>query len=690
MGPARYAARGWRIFPCIGKAPAVPSWTSATSPGVATIRKWLTSGKNIGLPMSANGLVAVDVDTKGLDAWAKISAGHADLDQTLRARTGSGTGYHYIFRAGDNETYRGKLADGIDIKHNGYLIVPPSTHPDTGLQYEWLNDADPAPLPEWLREQLTKPERGRPSKAVIDYPTLKDIVGRLKKHPLSYEQWVQCGMAIHSATRGEGLDLWLDLTRGVSYMPGDDELAESKWGTFRPDGLIGAGTLTHILKTLEGVGGAHDFSPASILNDEGWCVLSSGIVARINAEDRSVRTFKPSAFGVLMANRSTDDEKNLGREWLKSKDRKEYRNIVFTPNANPADLNTWTPIPCVNTYDPAAGNEHVDRILEFLLESVCLGERDRWNYLLDWTAQLVQHPEIKSTVSPVIIGDQGTGKGMFTDGLLGGILGRYYVRLDKPGVITERFNVEQSRKFLTVLDEACWRGNHDINNVLKSLTGNDTMTVEEKFGGRYTIENFSRYMVTSNSVEAVKIERSNRRYIVYEMSKIHKDMCGPIWEGIRQGGACGAFYGWLLGRDVRSFRPWEFPTKLDAYGVETKVKSMGVIGEFWWELLFEEPATVWNTEYELNKHEVWNHFNRIYPRSRVSRSAFWGETMNLIPVMREKNIRVRNKKFQGWVVEATVTDCRHSFQSTNRLRTALCSPPISAYLLENNISENDF
>lgn len=696
FGPARYAVRGWKIFPCVGKIPAVSDWRSATKPSISQMRNWLTNGKNLGLPMSANGLVCIDVDAKGLDAWTRLLAEKGE-PLTLKARTGSGNGFHYIFKAEPGVKYRGKLCDGVDVKHNGYIVIPPSTHPTTGLHYEWLNEENNGPMPEWLAEQVTRTEADTPTpKVTLGFDELRKLIVDMKTLPLTYEQWVQCGMAIHSATKGEGLDLWLDLTSGISYREGDEELAIQKWNGFRADGAIGAGTLRHVLRSIKGEGGADDFAEVddtAVLNAEGWCVMASGMITKVHA-DRDISTFGMERFRTIMANRTTkvviDGETkrvNLGRKWLESPGRKQYRNVVFRPIADPQDLNTWTPIPC----EPNYLGDGLGEVLEFIQEAVCRGQDDLYQYFMNWCAQLVQQPEHKCTIVPALIGEQGTGKGLMTDGLLAGILKKYYVRLDKPGIITERFNVEQSRKFLTVLDESTWRGRNELSNVLKSLTGNDSMTVEEKFGGRYSIENFSRYMLTSNDVEAVKIEKGNRRYLVVEMSAEHKHLCGPVWESIRAGVACPVFYGWLLRRDIRGFNIHQFPEKLDIHGHQTKVRSMGEIGEFWDEILLGEPQRVWITKFELDKTAAFAAFTRMFPRKLTNPRWFWFQSTVLIPALEGKSQRPTHGGERRYVYTVTPEEAQGSFCRANRLIAPLDAPSYDEYVMtDSQYMEGDF
>jgi hypothetical protein len=76
------------------------------------------------------------------------------LGDTLTAWSGRNDGgrhLYYLRPAGPLTSTR--LPKGIDLKVNGYCIVPPSIHPATGLPYRW-DERDPAPLPWRLRELL--------------------------------------------------------------------------------------------------------------------------------------------------------------------------------------------------------------------------------------------------------------------------------------------------------------------------------------------------------------------------------------------------------------------------------------------------------------------------------------------------------------------------------------------------------
>jgi putative DNA primase/helicase len=107
---------------------------------------------NIGMPMQANGMIAVDIDPRngGDESFAQILAEYA-YPMTAEQFTGGG-GRHLLFRDPGGKL-PGKLADGIDLKQAGYIVVEPSLHA-SGRRYAWKAGRDMlltlAAAPEWV------------------------------------------------------------------------------------------------------------------------------------------------------------------------------------------------------------------------------------------------------------------------------------------------------------------------------------------------------------------------------------------------------------------------------------------------------------------------------------------------------------------------------------------------------------
>lgn len=163
-----FAKRGYRVFPVKADAktpPLIKSWQTAASSDDAEVARWFMIqfvGANYGVV--ADKLIVLDVDTlehshgtkDGLAELAKLEAEHGQLPATLTVRTASG-GLHYYFSrpAGEDTFTKGadKLGPALDIQTgNAYLIGPGSAI--DGFLYEVVNEAEIAPLPQWIAERI--------------------------------------------------------------------------------------------------------------------------------------------------------------------------------------------------------------------------------------------------------------------------------------------------------------------------------------------------------------------------------------------------------------------------------------------------------------------------------------------------------------------------------------------------------
>jgi hypothetical protein len=162
------AALGFRVFPLVegGKVPAIDGWQAKASSDPERIRRWWVGpvmgweqDYNIGIA-TGHGLAVLDVDDKGdrrgSEALAALEREHGPLPATLVSRTPSGGRHIYLRVEGDVANSVSKLGDGLDVRGAGGLIVAPGSTTEKGA-YEWAHggDAEPAPMPAWLRARLS-------------------------------------------------------------------------------------------------------------------------------------------------------------------------------------------------------------------------------------------------------------------------------------------------------------------------------------------------------------------------------------------------------------------------------------------------------------------------------------------------------------------------------------------------------
>lgn len=179
-----YARRGLHVFLLDGKRPRQGSrgFHEATT-SEDRIRAQLAEhpDANVAIATGASGLVVIDVDGEAGEATlAKLEREHGDLPATVETITGGG-GRHLIYRAPEGRSVRNvqgprgerALGSGVDVRGDGgYIVAPPSIHPETGQPYRWregrgLDEIELAELPAWLVERLDPPKVDTPAPPMV-------------------------------------------------------------------------------------------------------------------------------------------------------------------------------------------------------------------------------------------------------------------------------------------------------------------------------------------------------------------------------------------------------------------------------------------------------------------------------------------------------------------------------------------
>jgi hypothetical protein len=194
-----YAQQGWKILPChgiddggrctcngihgepkdVGKHPAIGEWNSRATDDQLVIHNWWSTSpiNNIGVFCQPSGFIVIDIDPRsgGVESFEKLDELlDGALPNTVEALTGRYTyngraerGRHLFFKVDGSEQFVGNLKasglNGIDVKHNGYVMLTPSRH-GSGVNYEWKPGHAPweiemADAPEALLEVIRKKNR---------------------------------------------------------------------------------------------------------------------------------------------------------------------------------------------------------------------------------------------------------------------------------------------------------------------------------------------------------------------------------------------------------------------------------------------------------------------------------------------------------------------------------------------------
>lgn len=249
-----YASLGWAIIPLIPgtKRPANKHGSAEATTDRAQIDAWWAQWPtaNIGMCPAKSSLYALDVDPRngGDESFDKLQTKHAGaLASPLMNLSGSGSGFHLLFKAKVGTRYLGQPAEGIDGKHKGFIVLPPSLHPSGNL-YAWSSGTHPtAELAASLDVApafLEVPERKKRASEIkgshLDVPMIRAALAHLDPDA-GYAPWLATVTSLNYwAETAELDDVGFELARewsSTSRHFNEDEL-ESKWGTFdnsRPD-----------------------------------------------------------------------------------------------------------------------------------------------------------------------------------------------------------------------------------------------------------------------------------------------------------------------------------------------------------------------------------------------------------------------------------------------------------------------
>ena len=167
-----YAEHGFPVFPLAPRS-KVPLFSKErggngfhdATTDAELIRSWWSSAPdaNIGIAVPT-GYTVVDVDPRnnGGLTLARLVV-EKGVPETRTAKTGRGDGGHHRWYSTNGKEVPSTLGPGLDVKRGGggYVLAPPSIHPETGEPYVWVDFTQPiAPMPEWAYG-LVDPGDGR-------------------------------------------------------------------------------------------------------------------------------------------------------------------------------------------------------------------------------------------------------------------------------------------------------------------------------------------------------------------------------------------------------------------------------------------------------------------------------------------------------------------------------------------------
>ena len=268
------------------------------------------------------------------------------------------------------------------------------------------------------------------------------------------------------------------------------------------------------------------------------------------------------------------------RDFWVSPNTLQYEATAFSPLTRPpTTLNFWVG----PTVQPAPGCWVLLR--DYLRDVICGGNSNAYDYLVQYMAHMIQRPEEKPGVMVVLLGGQGTGKGVYFS-LLRAIWPRTTLQVSDVEQVIGKFNAALERNFVVCMDEALFYGDRRAIDRLKSTVTEQFIQIEQKYQPSRSIESVHRFFASSNHEHFANVERDDRRFLFLRLSATHQQdttYFSTVTAAINDPGTLNALAYYLHRKDISGFNVRVKP-KTDEQTTQ-KLRSLQGFERFWYEVL---------------------------------------------------------------------------------------------------------
>jgi|SRR5579862_294687 len=189
--------------------------------------------------------------------------------------------------------------------------------------------------------------------------------------------------------------------------------------------------------------------------------------------------------------------------------------------------------------------------------------------LLDYMAQLVQHPDVKIHFALLLQSVEGAGKGALAR-ILRRIVGDRNTVEPSNDEVTDKYSGWQERAQIAIINELYAAERHDVFNRLKQPLTEDKLRIHKKYGHQFDIPNYLNIFAMTNHKDAVALTKTDRRWMVLFSKLAPTSADDPyyatLFANIASDDKIAAVMAYLLDRKIK------LNPKAHAPGTEAKVE----------------------------------------------------------------------------------------------------------------------
>jgi hypothetical protein len=201
---------------------------------------------------------------------------------------------------------------------------------------------------------------------------------------------------------------------------------------------------------------------------------------------------------------------NAAQAWLEWPERREYKNICYVPGEDgvvEGKINLWRGW----GVEPRKGSiKPFNDLLNFIFGN----EKELRDWFVKWLAYPLQNPGGKNLTCVLLHSRaQGVGKS-FIGYIMGEIYGDNFVVIDYEAM-RGNFNGWAVNKQFVLGEEITGSNSRSQADRIKNMVTREKIHVNIKYQPEYDLDDRSNYFLTSNHVDALFIEETDRRAVVH-------------------------------------------------------------------------------------------------------------------------------------------------------------------------------